>query len=113
MALLLMTVGSCNKINSAMKDVKAKVAGQAIDANGHGVGYLSVKLIPDEGGDPYITVAEDSGNFMFEEVTPGKYTMQVLDVAKNELPSDNPHFYVGPGKTVTQNINVDRSNMKN
>ena len=98
---------SCDKINGAMKKVEGKVAGQVLNKAGRGHGYVSVELVPADttsGNETMNTLAEESGNFMIEDVPPGKYTLHVKDAGGNEMPSDTPAVSVGPGRTMTQNV---------
>jgi len=101
-ALLL----SCDKLNSAMKSVNGKVAGIAMNEAGRGRGYITVKLLPDGGGDELMELADDAGNFMFDTVPPGKYVMHAYNGGGSEIPSDTPTVNVGPGRTMNQNITL-------
>ncbi|MDQ3022938.1 MAG: carboxypeptidase-like regulatory domain-containing protein [bacterium] len=104
---ILLMLTSCNKLQGAMKSVEGKVAGQVLSASGHGRGYIRVALVPaDPAIETLFTLAEDSGNFMFEMVPPGEYTLKAMlsEKAESELPSDNPTVKVGPGRTVTMNV---------
>jgi hypothetical protein len=103
---LVASVMSCDKINGAMKNVEGKVAGQVLSTSGHGRGYVSVELIPVKDGEKTSTLAEESGNFLIDEVVPGTYTIHVKDVGGNEIPSDTPEVKVGPGRTMTQNVTL-------
>jgi hypothetical protein len=106
-ACLLLSLLSCDKINGAMKNVEGKVAGQVLSSSGHGRGYVSVELVPaGDGGEANSTLAEEAGNFMIEEVTPGTYTLHVKDAGGTELPSDTPTVKVGPGRTMEVNITL-------
>jgi hypothetical protein len=106
LTIALLMLGSCDKLSGAMKSVEGKVAGQVLNSAGRGRGYVTVEIVPEgtDGGKPQTTLAEDSGNFMFENVTPGSYKMFVRISGGTELPSDNPIVKVGPGRTVTQNV---------
>jgi hypothetical protein len=75
-----------------------------LSATGHGRGYVTVELRPDDGGDSLTTTTEDSGNFLFDEVPPGQYTLYVLMSNETELPSDNPTVRLSPGRTLTINV---------
>ena len=103
---LLLSLVSCDKLSGAMKKVEGKVAGQVLNSSGHGRGYVSVILIPTDGSDHFMTTTEEGGNFMFEEVPPGEYSMKVYVSGEksDEIPSDSPTFKLGPGRTLTQNI---------
>jgi hypothetical protein len=101
---LLLSLLSCNKINSAMKSVEGKVAGQVLNNAGRGRGYVQVVLTPTAGGDDLKTITEDSGNFLFEAVPPGEYTLKVENSGGGEILSDNPTVKVGPGRTMQQNV---------
>jgi hypothetical protein len=113
LALLLLALAasaSCDKIGGAMKNIPGKVAGQVLDTNGRGQGYISVELINMETNtSDYKINTEDSGGFMFDEVTPGKYKILVKGLGEVEIPSDGKEFYVGPGKTITENVTIDRN----
>ncbi len=105
---LLLSLLSCDKINGAMKSVEGKVAGQVMNSSGHGHGYVTVELRPVEGtgAEANSGLAEESGNFLIDEVTPGTYTLHVKDAGGNEMPSDTPTVKVGPGRTMTVNVTL-------
>ena len=102
-ALALM---SCDKLSGAMKQVEGKVAGQVLNTSGHGRGYVTIELIPSDGTEPLVSITEEAGNFMIDNVTPGTYVMHVKLSGEVgvELPSETPTVKVGPGRTVTQNV---------
>jgi hypothetical protein len=106
MGLLLCLGVSCDKLGGAMKNVPGKVAGRVLDANGQSRGYVSMELQPEDGSEPYKMNVEDNGSFMFDSVRPGKYKMVVKDLGDNEIPSDNPMVSVGPGRTITKDVNL-------
>jgi hypothetical protein len=105
-AIAVIQVCSCDKISGAMKQVEGKVAGQVLNSSGHGRGYVTIELKPEGGGDPYIGITEEAGNFLIENVTPGTYTLHVKMSGEdsNEIPSDTPTIKLGPGRTLTQNV---------
>jgi Carboxypeptidase regulatory-like domain len=104
--LLLFTVVSCDKIGGALKKVEGKVAGQVLNTSGHGRGYVTIELIPTDGSDNFVSTTEEAGNFLFDEIPPGEYTMHVKLSGEDskELPSDTPTIKLGPGRTLTQNV---------
>jgi hypothetical protein len=105
-ACLLLSLLSCDKLNGAMKDVKAKVAGQVLYSSGHGRGYVTVDLVPIKDGEANSGLTEEAGNFLIDEVTPGTYQLHVKDASGTEIPSDTPTVNVGPGRTMTVNVTL-------
>jgi hypothetical protein len=103
----LLLAGGCDKLNKALSGIPGKVQGQCLDTSGGPRGYISVVLKKvDTGEEKYQQNAEDSGNFFFDEVEPGRYQILTYLVGKKEVPNDTKEINVTPGKTVMQNVTV-------
>lgn len=108
--LLALLVGaSCDKIQSGMKAIPGKVAGQVLDSHGQGQGYLSVELVNVETGTTdYKQNTEDNGGFFLDGVVPGKYTLKVMQVGGVEIPNDQGEINLTPGKTLNLTVTINR-----
>lgn len=67
--LLLLSVS----FNLAMAQQSAGIKGRVTTADGHGAGYVSVKLL----GKPFGATTDKNGDYTIAQVTPGKYTIKV------------------------------------
>lgn len=106
-ALLLSLSTGCDKISKAFSGIPGKVQGQCLDKNGGPRGYISVRLqAVDTGEVKYQQNAEDSGNFFFDTVEPGKYKILTFVSATEEVPNDTKPINVTPGKTIMQNVTI-------
>jgi hypothetical protein len=100
----LLLGSGCDKLNI---NVPGKVQGQCLDSSGAGRGYISVALKNVETGkEDYQMNAEDSGNFFFDGVEPGKYIIITYGMGKTPIPNDSSEFNVTPGKTVMKNVTL-------
>lgn len=70
--LLLLSIS----FNLAMAQQSAEIKGRVTTADGHGAGYVSVKLL----GKPFGATTDKNGDYTIEKVTPGKYTIKVSAV---------------------------------
>jgi len=106
LACFALLIGSgCDQINKMTKGIPGKVQGQCLDKNGAGRGYVSVVLKEvSTGKEAYQQNAEDSGNFFFDAVEPGKYIIVTYLVGQVPVPNDCKEFNVTPGKTIMRNV---------
>lgn len=93
-ALALM---GCNKIN-----IPGNLAGQVLNQAGQGQGYITVAAIDNETGvEAARMTAEDGGNFFFEKLEAGIYTIKTYSMAGVEMPNDSEPVALGAGRTET------------
>jgi hypothetical protein len=107
-AVLALGLGtSCNKIKM---DVPGKVQGQLLDPGGQGQGYITIALEDVDTGDIlYQETTEDTGNFMFESVDPGKYNVIIMVGREMKVRHDSEQINLTPGRTLSKNITVWRN----
>lgn len=92
----------CDKIK-----VPGNVAGQLINEGGVGQGYLSVRLCDAKtGADVATQTAEDSGNFFFDHVDPGRYIIKTYYGGEKEVPNDCKPFTLAFAKTLKLTITL-------
>lgn len=101
LATLVIAAAGCNKLSSMKLGIPGKVAGQVLNAAGQGQGLVSVQLCNPSGEVVQQMTAEDSGNFLFDKVDTGEYTIKILDMGGGEMPTDAQSFKLGAGKTVS------------
>lgn len=107
--LIIAAATGCDKL----KDIPANFSGQVLDTAGVQQGYVSVALIDTETGqETYRETTEDTGNFFFEKIEPGKYTVKVLRGGSDEMPNDLGEVSISPGKTVEKTITVQQPEKK-
>ncbi len=103
LTLVVMSLGSCNKL----KNIKGNLAGQVVTVDGLGIGYMSVALYDIEtGNEVQRQNAADSGNFFFRDVPGGKYTVKLFDISGNEMKTDTPDVKLGTGRTKTIKVTL-------
>lgn len=101
-SMCLAFISSCDKIN-----VPGNIAGQILNEAGQGQGYMSIHCIDAETGrEADIQTAEDSGNFFFSKVEPGKYELKTFSMAGVEIPNDCEGVTLTAGRTLNVVITV-------
>lgn len=102
LAIAAVTGTGCNKIK-----IPGNVAGQLINEGGVGQGYLSVKLCDAKTGVAVQTqTAEDTGNFFFDHVDPGRYVIKTYFGGEKEVPNNCKPFGLSIGKTLKLTITI-------
>jgi hypothetical protein len=108
-AIVLLATG-CDKIKNATSkiNIPGNVAGQVLTKDGAPLAYISIQLV-DVATNKVVEgqTVEDNGNFMFNKVTAGEYTLKTYQTGEVEIPNDCQPFKVGAGKTVSKNIVAD------
>ena len=98
-------LASCDKI----KAIKGSIAGQVLDANGVGMGFVSVALIDEDGREFTRQTTNNEGGFFINEVPSGTYSIEIWNMGtqKMEITSDNATgIRLGIGKTETIDVVV-------
>jgi hypothetical protein len=109
LCILLTAVAWSSSCDKMKVNIPGKVQGQLLSEGGQGQGYMSVQLVdPATQSVTYQMTTEDTGNFMFESVEPGKYQMKTLVGNQVKCRNDAKEIRVSPGKTVSINVVVWR-----
>jgi hypothetical protein len=105
-------LASCDKL----KNIKGSIAGQIIDSNGVGIGFVSVAIIDENGTEVTRETTNNEGGFFIGDLTGGTYSIQVWNMGTQQMTitSDNAQsIYLGIGKTETVDITVEVPEKKN
>jgi hypothetical protein len=106
-ALLVLAVTGCSQLRANIKSV-VKVT--VYDETGATYGYVSVKLLDENGVVKHSQNVNERGVTLFEGVKSGIYTFEVVNVNGDQLPVMSPEdVTVRMGKTTNVDIEVSRS----
>jgi len=97
---------SCDKI----KAIPGSIAGQVLDVNGVGMGFVSVAIIDENGTEVTRQTTNNEGGFFIKELKTGTYSVEIWNMGTQKLNilSDNAtDIGLGIGKTVTIDITVE------
>jgi uncharacterized protein YciI len=114
-ACLLLAATSANAApmqppDSPLPEPYGRVEGQVIDPAGKPMQYISLTLLTSPAGSvAYQTNADDRGQFVFDDVVPGTYTLRTFGPEEQEICNDCEAFNVAPGQTVSKVIVSDPS----
>jgi len=106
-ALLLLAATGCAQIRA---NIKSFVKVTVYDETGATYGYLSVKLLDENGVEKYSQNVNERGVTIFEGVTAGMYSFEVVNVNGAKLQVISPEgVNVRVGKTERVDIKVSRA----
>ncbi len=97
---------SCDKI----KNIEGTIAGQVVDANGVGMGYMSVAVIDETGAELTRQTTNGEGGYFIGELKGGTYDLQVWNMGTQQMviTSNNAEgIRLGIGKTLTIDVVVE------